>query len=127
MITLAGIELPPYLEWEDEFSWTPVDQQTGYSVTGSLLLDISTKLAGRPITLVGTEHLGWITRALLLDLQTLTDTPDIRELDYHGRIFSTRFRYDGGDPVTATKIIPRIPPRATDPYRNLKIKLISVG
>ena len=127
MITLAGIVLPPYLEWEDEFSWSPVDQQTEYSITGALMLDISTKLAGRPITLVGTEHLGWITRELLLDLQALADTPDVRELNYHGRIFATRFRYDSGDPVTAKKIIPRIPPRDTDPYRNLNIKLITVG
>jgi hypothetical protein len=127
MITLAGITLPPYLLWEDEFSWSPVEQETGYSVTGSLLLDISTKLAGRPVTLVGTEHLGWILRAQLLELQTLADTPAIRELNYHERIFSTRFRYDNGAPVTAEKIIPRIPPRDTDPYRNLKIQLIIVG
>lgn len=127
MITLAGIELPPYLRWEDEFAWTPVEQQAGYSVTGALLLDVSTKLSGRPVTLVGTDHLGWILRASLLEVQTLSETPAERELNYHGRIFSTRFRYDSGGPVTAEPIIPRIPPRDTDPYRNLKIKLMIVG
>lgn len=127
MITLQGIELPPYLHWADEFTWSPVDQGEEYSTTGALLLDISIKQAGRPITLVGTDHLGFITRAKLLELQALSDTPVEMELDYHGRIFTVRFRYGDGGPVTADKIIPRIPEKATDPYRNLKINLITVG
>jgi hypothetical protein len=127
MILLDELELPPYLRWDDEFAWSPVQQAEEFSTTGALLLDISVKQAGRPMTLVGTEHLGWITRATLLQLQALADTHAEMEIDYHDRIFAVRFRYDGGGPVTADKIIPRIPEKDTDPYRNLRINLIIVG
>lgn len=127
MILLDEIELPPYLRWDDEFAWSPVQQTEEFSTTGALLLDISVKQAGRPMTLVGTEHLGWITRAKLVLLQSLADTHAEMEIDYHGRVFAVRFRYAGDGPVTAEKIIQRIPPKDTDPYRNLKINLIIVG
>lgn len=126
MITLNEIELPPYLRWDDEFSWSPVAQGEEFSTTGALLLDISVKQAGRPMTLVGSEHLGWINYSELLALQSLADTHAEMDIDYHGREFIVRFRYSGG-PVTADPIIPRIPPKDTDPYRNLKINLIIVG
>jgi hypothetical protein len=126
MIVLQEIELPPYLRWDDEFTWSPVVQSEEYSTSGALLLDVSVKQAGRPMTLVGTEHLGWISRAKLLLLQALADTHEEMEIDYHGRVFTVRFRYTG-PPVTAEKIIPRIPEKETDPYRNLRINLIIVG
>lgn len=126
-IILHGMDLPPYLHWEDEFGWSPVVETGEYSITGALLLDQSVKLAGRPMTLVGTDHLGWIQYAQLVELQTLSFTPQNMELDYHGRLFTVRFRYDSGSPVTAEQIIPRIPPRDTDPYRKLNVKLIIVG
>lgn len=126
MIILETLTLPPYLCWADEFSWSPVAQAEEYSTTGALLLDMSVKQAGRPITLVGTDNLGWITRAQLLQLQALADTPQAMGLDYHGREFTVRFRYDGVGPVAAEEIIPRIPPKDTDPYRNLQINLIII-
>lgn len=127
MITLGGLELPPYLQWQDEFDWSPVEQATEYSTTGALLIDLAVKLTGRPITLMGTDNLGWITRAKLLQLKALAESPQEMELDYHSRTFTVRFRYDNGTPVTADKIIQRIPPRDTDLYYRLNIKLIIVG
>jgi hypothetical protein len=29
------------LDWQDEFSWSPVDQATSYSTTGALLVDVA--------------------------------------------------------------------------------------
>lgn len=127
MITLNEIELPPYLIWEDEFTWTPVDQSTDFFLAGNLDIQVSKKLTGRHITLTGNDHLGWIPRSELLILQELSETPADMELNYHGREFTVRFRYDTGAPVTAEKIIPRIPPLASDPYRKLLIKFIEVG
>ena len=73
-LTLGAVALPSGLVWSDEFAWTPVEQSTIHSLTGALLVQVSTKLAGRPITLTGqsagNDHTVWITRANLLILQT---------------------------------------------------------
>ena len=73
-ITLGAITLPAGLVWEDEFAWTPVAQSAEYSLTGALIVQESTKLAGRPITLTGQSdeqnHTAWISRTNLLALQT---------------------------------------------------------
>lgn len=126
MIVLQEIELPPYLRWDDEFTWSPVDQGEEYSTTGALMLDVSVRQAGRPMTLVGGDHLGWIKRETLLALQALAGTHQDMTIDYHGRQFAVRFRYGSGGPVSAEKIIPRIPPKDSDPYRNLKINLLII-
>lgn len=72
-ITLGAITLPDTLVWEDEFVWSPVAQSTEYSLTGALIVQEATKLAGRPITLVGKSdsnaHTGGISRTDLLALQ----------------------------------------------------------
>lgn len=73
---LEGITLPDELSWLDEMDWSPVAQSTGFGVTGSLFIQEGVKLAGRDITLVGTEELGWITRTVVLLLQTSRNTPD---------------------------------------------------
>ena len=49
--TLATIQIPRGLVWVDEHDWTPVESATEYSITGALLVDAGTRLAGRPITL----------------------------------------------------------------------------
>jgi len=74
-ITLGAIALPDTLVWEDEFTWSPVEQSTvEYSLTGAPIVQQSTKLAGRPITLAGKSdsnaHTGGISRTNLLALQT---------------------------------------------------------
>lgn len=73
-LTLGAITLPDGLIWEDEFTWSPVAQSTEYSLTGALIVQEATKLAGRPITLVGQSSGNqsaacWISRANLLVLQ----------------------------------------------------------
>jgi hypothetical protein len=76
-ITLGAIALPDTLIWEDEFTWSPVASGAEYSLTGALIVQQSTKLAGRPVTLVGrsdgTAHTGGISRTNLLALQTALD------------------------------------------------------
>lgn len=73
-ITLGAITLPATLVWEDEFAWSPVVQSTEWSLTCALIVQEATKLAGRPITLVGKSdsnaHTGGISRTDLLALQT---------------------------------------------------------
>lgn len=72
-ITLDAIVLPDTLVWEDEITWSPVAQSVETSLTGALIREEGTRLAGRPITLVGksdsNSHTGWMTRAALLTLR----------------------------------------------------------
>lgn len=63
------------LEWVDEWSWSPVTQSAAWSTTGALLLDVGTKLAGRPITLEGTNTQAWISRSLCSTLQAWAALP----------------------------------------------------
>ena len=65
------------LQWSDEYDWSPVDQATGYSTTGKLLVDVALKAAGQPITLQGTETAAWIPRTLCDTLQAWAALPGI--------------------------------------------------
>ena len=65
------------LQWADEFDWSPVEQATAYSTTGRLLVDVSLKQAGQPITLDGTSTNTWISRALCDTLQAWAALPGI--------------------------------------------------
>lgn len=66
------------LHWADEFDWSPVEQTTGYSTNGALLVDVSLKQAGQPITLEGTDTNAWISRALCSSLQAWAKLPGIQ-------------------------------------------------
>ena len=65
------------LQWTNEYDWSPVDQATGYSTRGALLVDVALKLAGQPITLDGTSTNTWISRALCDTLQAWAALPGI--------------------------------------------------
>lgn len=85
------------LDWQDEFSWSPVDQATGYSTTGALLVDVALKQAGRPITLMGSETAAWITRALCETLQAWAELPGIQlTLVLRGRARQVMFDHAQG-------------------------------
>lgn len=127
MITLNELNLPLYLWWEDETDWTPVEQSVGYSTTGSLLIDLSTKLAGRPITLVGDDKTAWATRATVKALMDLAAVPGKQMvLVLHEQNFTVMFRHSEGKPVDAEPLV-RINPPADDDYYILKaIRLMAV-
>lgn len=66
------------LQWVGEFAWSPVEQATAYSTTGALLVDVTVKQSGQPITLEGTDTNAWITRALCSTLQAWAALPGIQ-------------------------------------------------
>ena len=66
------------LQWTNEYDWSPVDQATGYSTRGALLVDVGLKLAGQPITLDGTDTNAWISRSLCSTLQAWAALPGIQ-------------------------------------------------
>ena len=78
-LTYDGTTVPisDRLQWTDEYDWSPVEQATAYGTTGKLLVDVALKLAGQPITLVGTDTAAWITRAQCDSLQAWANLPGI--------------------------------------------------
>lgn len=126
--TFAGIPLPSGMVWEDEFAWDKVQRAASYSVTGALILDVGTKLAGRPITLTGQVDAGWIKRQSLRALYALAEgDPAARHTLTlaDGRSFTVTFAPDGA-PIVATLIgRPELPP-AEWPYY-ITLRLIEVG
>jgi len=120
VITLGGLTLPGDLFWSDEFQWSPVRRSADYSLTGALIVQESTRLAGRPITLEAQNGpLGyvWLERAVVVNLQTLADTAGwsgpLTLAD--GRAFSVAFRDEG---LTAEPVIHQTHSAALDalPY-----------
>ena len=65
------------LHWSDEYDWSPVEQSTEYSTEGALLVDVAVKLAGRPITLEGSDTAAWLSRAVCDTLQAWAALPGI--------------------------------------------------
>ena len=104
MTVLGGVVLPTDLEWTDEHLWSPVARSSDeYFLTGALLVEVSLKLAGRPITLSGgTDR--WISTTTLAALQALNADPlwqgTLTLAD--SRSFTVMFREKG---VNATPVV----------------------
>lgn len=116
-ITLATVSLPADLQWVDEFTWTPVEMNRTYTLTGALVVEQATRQAGRPITLVGGQDRGWVARSVVEALYALAQAPSeglALELA-DGREFTVVFRHDE-TPLDAQPVTGCFPPLAADPY-----------
>ena len=71
------IALGGRLDWQDEFDWSAAEQATNYSTTGALLVDVATKQAGRPITLVGTATVAMLNRTTCNTLRAWAQVPGL--------------------------------------------------
>lgn len=112
--TLGAVQIPRGLVWEDELSWSAVETAADYGLTGSLIIDAAVKQNGRPITLVGSNDAGWITRTQLQALHALAAVPlatyTLTLADE--RVFTVRFA-PGAQPIDARTIArPELPPEA---------------
>lgn len=72
-ITLGGVALPNGLVWSDEFDWTKPQVSTDYTLTGAMIVQLGSKLAGRTITLTGGVNFSWVTRTQLLAIKEVID------------------------------------------------------
>ena len=72
-----SINLPKDLQWSDELTWNVIEQEVGYSLTGSLLIEEGVKQKGRHITLSGLDNMAWITREQGLVLLAMANSPGL--------------------------------------------------
>lgn len=130
-ITLGAITLPGDLEWLDEFAWSKVAQQIEVTLGGSLVVEESAQVAGRPITLrtgqAGTTYWGVVDRVTLLSLQALADTASDTPITLtlpDDRTFEVMFRH-AEQAVDARPLRHVWPPDPADQYA-LTLRLIVV-
>lgn len=75
--TNETIELPQDMQWVDEFDWSDLAQANPrYTRAGALVIQQSTKLAGRPITLAG--EWVWINRGDLKKLKAWSNVAKLK-------------------------------------------------
>lgn len=75
--TVFSIDLPKDLHWQEELSWSAVEQNVEHSLTGALLIQEGVKLKGRQITLVGKDDMAWIDRSKGLTLLSMANSPGL--------------------------------------------------
>lgn len=119
--------LPDDLQWSDEFAWSPVEQATEFSITGSLLVSVGTKAAGRPITLQGPDdESAWITRADLDQLRALAEAPGLElTLSFRGASRTVLFRHQDVA-ITATPVAP-YSDITSDDYYTATLRLMEIA
>lgn len=92
-----SVDISDDFDWPDEYAWPKVALQKTYSVTGALLVETNTRQTGRPITLVGTEQIAWMTRLDLTQVREFVDTPGAElELVFRSLTFNVMFDHEAG-------------------------------
>lgn len=123
------IVLPPDLLWSDEFAWSPVSQNTERSVTGALLIDVSTRQGGMPITLTGTERHAWLLRPEVQALRAWLALPEqVFTLTINGQAFTVLFDH-GTDEVSRAFVVAQLvdysDPAPQDYYCSVTLRFIT--
>lgn len=123
------IVLPPDLLWSDEFAWSPVSQGTERSVTGALLIDVSTRQDGMPITLTGTERHAWMQRPEVQALRAWIALPEqVFTLTINGQAFTVLFDH-GTDEVSRAFVVAQLvdysDPAPQDYYCSVTLRFIT--
>ena len=123
------IVLPPDLLWSDEFAWSPVSQSTERSVTGALLVDVSTRHGGMPITLTGTERHAWLLRPEVQALRAWLALPEqVFTLTINGQAFTVLFDH-GTDEVSRAFVVAQLvdysDPAPQDYYCSVTLRFIT--
>lgn len=109
--TVTATEYPlPALHWVDEFNWNPAVSDNEWTLTGSLVIEPSLRLSGRPITLQCPQpDMGWITREQLIALRaasTVLGRKYTLHLEYanDSRTFTVVFDHQNGNHIEASPV-----------------------
>lgn len=120
------LPLPDDLDWTDEFAWAPVVQATDYSITGALIVQVATRQAGRPITLVGSESRAWIKQPAVLQLDAWSHVAgQVLTLVMRGVSRQVMFRHADAPAFDAREIWGEVPTLASQEFA-ATLKLMEV-
>lgn len=115
----TGITLNPDLFWTDENDWHPVEQTTERTITGALVVQASSRINGRPITLEPEdENSGWMNRTTINALRNWAAVPGkVMTLTIHDTDRTVMFRHQDGEGVSARPVVHYSDVVAGDYYR----------
>lgn len=125
-ITLDAIILPADLDWVDEYDWTGVEQVIQTTLTGALIIEESTLLAGRPITLAGGDDSAWVSRGVveLLRAKAINPQQQMTLTLADGRTFTVTWR-QAARPIEARPVLrDGLPHSGT--YYTLTLRLMEI-
>lgn len=131
MITLqavgyATVTLPDDLFWSDEFAWSPVASSLEYSTTGAALIDVGTKLSGRPMTLAAEENTCWTTRSTVDALKVMADVAGLEiTLTIYTKTYTVIFA-PGEKPFDAEPVWQEMPVAIEDKYELQAVRFITI-
>lgn len=127
MDNIDGIDLPPGLNWTDEFRSSGVAQTTKRSLAGSLVVFHAPLVAGRPITLESAADMGWAQKPAVDQLVALANAPGaVYSLTLRGVTQSVLFRHENGSPgFEATPVMPG-GEQGPDAYFQIKLRLLTI-
>lgn len=120
------LEFDQDMLWNDEFTWSAVAQtQPVHSLSGAVLVQQGTKLAGRPITLTGDWV--WATRQKVEALRSWTDVAGLKMTltHYDGRSFTVGFRYHDGA-LNQVEPVRYVTPEANSDRYTMAIQLMTL-
>lgn len=114
---ITTITLPGDMYWADEYEWTPIEQSTSYSLSGSLLVETASRLAGRNITLTADSDRAWLTKSVLDQLYAFAAVPgkSMTLTLSDSRVFTVMFRHQDGA-LRAEPVMLLVPARPDDMY-----------
>ena len=108
-LTYSGttVTLPDDLYWSDEFAWQPVVQTAERTITGALVIQQATRIAGRSITLQpDSENAAWVSRADLEQMRSWATIPQCEmTLSYRGTGRTVIWRHHDGEVINANPVV----------------------
>lgn len=123
------IELNDDLYPSEEHDWSAVAQSQSYTLDGTLLIEQSVRLAGKPYTMQAPDDVAWLTRSTVNALKAERDKLGATFwLDYiaDGAVKRIKVIFDNSDSaITATPVKGFISPNADD-YYNVSLKLLEI-
>ncbi len=126
VITLGGVNLPKALHWPDRYAFSPAKHSVKRTLGGGRVVFHSGLVFGRPITLVGSEENGWLTKAQADALQSMSDAPGVvYNLAIGAESFSVMFRHEEPPALSLRPLIPRLVPVEGDLFVG-EIRLVTV-
>ncbi|MBF0309806.1 MAG: hypothetical protein HQL56_09785 [Magnetococcales bacterium] len=75
MKSLSDLILPDSLQWTDQYDWSPVAQEVGRTLGGTLVTWSQGLQKGRPITLEAEDNTTWLTIEQVQVLQVMAAQP----------------------------------------------------
>ncbi len=100
------VTLPPDTLWIDRHSWTPVEQMVNTSITGAAIIDVGTRVNGRPITLQSDPEHAWMVYGTVNQLKAWGATPGKQmALTIGTDTFQVIFRHQDKPAIDVTAVV----------------------